>query len=215
MKKFLSVLFLAIGLVMVLNATPKKDKKASSKVSEYIGEYDETMTPENSCVIFMCFNYCDILEFTQINPKCGVDKQTFECKGLNNFIVFKPCKPGAKYMITKMKGNSIGGLVKYFWDMEFKPNQQVFVLDVPDKPGLYCMQYADGEVVASCAEAGKTFEPIEPKLLHETWGALVWKRGEKFFKKKYAGTPWMDEFIKRRDEAFAAEAEKKASSTQN
>ena len=75
MKKVISIFLLAIGLVMTASAAPKKDKKAGG---EYVGEYDENLTPENSCVIFVCYNYCNNVEFTQINPKCGADKQFFE-----------------------------------------------------------------------------------------------------------------------------------------
>lgn len=99
--------------------------------------------------------------------------------------------------------------------MDFRPDQQVLVFNVPKEPGIYCMQYVDGEVIARAADKGKSFEPVEASDLHPNYGALIWKKGEKFFKKKYAGTPWWDEFVKRKAEASEKEAEQKAQPNQS
>ena len=100
-------------------------KKAPSKkasVGEYVGQYDETMTPENSCVIFFLAG-SDLEEvFKQINPNLDVDEQkfTYGLFSMYRVSVFKPCKPGSRYMLTKLRGSAHYSFQDVNWDMEFK-----------------------------------------------------------------------------------------------
>jgi len=113
-------------------------KIESKKTGSYVGQYDENMTPENSCVICIRMRHYEAgnVTFKQINPKMEADEQSFHY-GSDEVIIFKPCKPGAKYMVTKAKGGYDDGVMWIGWDFELKPNQQYYVVEAPKKPGLY------------------------------------------------------------------------------
>ncbi|MBR5965204.1 MAG: hypothetical protein IK015_03735 [Treponema sp.] len=167
----------------------------------FVGKYDESMTPENSVVIFFYNMGNEIMEFKQINPKFDVDEQKYEyyheCTG---WVFFKPVKPGTRYMLTKMKGASSGGTIRYVWDMDFKPNQQVLVLDIPTEPGVYCYGQIWGEAVAYCAQKGEVYQlqKIDQWRLRNVWQVKkLYKAGLSQFKKRYTGTPWVDAYIKK------------------
>ncbi|MEE3436383.1 MAG: hypothetical protein VZQ47_12600, partial [Treponema sp.] len=74
MKKTVFAAALFAALLLANNAFAQKKAAAGS----YAGQYDETMTPENSCVIFFTMPGNDAATFKQINPKLGVDEQSFE-----------------------------------------------------------------------------------------------------------------------------------------
>jgi len=132
---FISLIFSACS------SNKELTKIESKKTGSYVGQYDENMTPENSCVICIRMDRNDqgSVTFKQINPKMEADEQSFKySKG--DTIIFKPCKPGAKYMVTKAKGSRsyrYYNTTTYKWDFELKPNQQYYVVEAPKKPGLY------------------------------------------------------------------------------
>ncbi|MBR5645301.1 MAG: hypothetical protein IKX23_01515 [Treponema sp.] len=109
---------------------------ASTKVGSNITLYDE-----NSCVI--CFHLWGSGEFTfkQIDSARGVDEQIIEPK--NKMVIFLPCKPGSKYLLTKIKGQVVTGSVAMKncitneIDIEMGVNEQFYIIDVPEKPGFY------------------------------------------------------------------------------
>ncbi len=180
-------------------------KKAPSKkasVGEYVGQYDETMTPENSCVIFFLAG-SDLEEvFKQINPNLDVDEQkfTYGLFSMYRVSVFKPCKPGSRYMLTKLRGSAHYSFQDVNWDMEFKPNEQYLVIDVPNEPGIYCysdpkMGWLGGEILARRISNGKAYELPAPDTGKYT--KAVYKQAAKQFKKLYSGTPWYDAFLEK------------------
>ena len=134
------------------------------KDGKYIGQYDETMTPENSCVIFFSFQGNQISEFKQINTKKDIDTQSFEYGLLNiwDMTVFKPCKPGSRYMLTKFQGSIGGGWSRDYWDMELKPSEQYLVIDVPNEPGIYCFEIIRGDSLAIPSATGKNLKSVKP-----------------------------------------------------
>ncbi|MBP5751756.1 MAG: hypothetical protein J6W60_02700, partial [Treponema sp.] len=89
---------------------------------DYIGQYDESMTPENSCVILFFFMDNDYATFRQINSDFPEDIQHFEYKKAlfkPQYTIFKPCKPGSRYMLTDFKGSNYSGNFHTTWEMEF------------------------------------------------------------------------------------------------
>lgn len=194
---------IALGSVVVADenlGTKKAEEKATSEKTtsskSYVGQYDEKMTPENSVVIFFAFPGTEYAIFKQINPKFPVDEQEFKYDLLDasSVTIFKPVKPGSRYMITKMKGTIGGGFQRSYWDMDFKPNQQVLVLDIPTEPGVYCFGNIFGKSVASCAQKGETYrlQKIDQCYWEKKWYTpKFYKQCLKKFKACYDGTPWV------------------------
>ncbi len=236
MKKSFVVAFAAIAIGSVAFAaetygTKKSDGSsfANSGVTRtsksLVGKYDESMTPENSVVVFFITGGNEVLEFKQINPDFDVDTQRWEYyHETTPWVFFKPVHPGSRYMLTKMTGAESVGNYRYVWDMDFKPNQQVLVLDIPKEPGVYCFGQFWGSDVAKSAQRGEPYKL--PKVDQFRWGKKWY--GQKFykkalsqFKKRYEGTPWVDAYIEKMNtvkeepleetpaEAAPAEAEKK------
>ncbi len=170
------------------------------KDGKYIGQYDETMTPENSCLVFFRFPGNQISEFKQINTKKDIDTQSFEYGLFDIFgmTVFKPCKPGSRYMLTKFQGSSGSGWYHNYWNMELKPCEQYLVIDVPDEPGIYCFDVIDGESVAYSASDGKKFEVSEPDTGKHTKN--LYKSADGDFKRLYGNTPWYDAFLEKKEQ---------------
>ena len=206
MRKNIAAAALFAALLFASNAFAQKK---AAKNGSYAGQYDESMTPENSCVIFFTMPGNDAATFKQINPKLGVDEQSFEYPfgDMQSWTIFKSCKPGSRYMITKMKGRMTGGVVqkgnKLFgsdnvWDMDFKPNQQVLVIDVPNEPGVYTYGMIFAESVAFAASAGEKFTDVQTpnKLVFKGKPCTkqFYKLATKKFQSYYAGTPWMDAY---------------------
>lgn len=158
-----------------------------------------SMSPEDSCIIILGFPGNKQVTFKQINPELEVDEQTFKY-GLFDFCgitIFKPCRPGSRWMLTKIKGeqleNAISGS-KIKWDFDMNPNQQFVVIDVPQKPGIYV--YADKffdaqHAVYSCS-SGTVMEIPSPDK--GDYAKKVYKKAEKDFLKMYAGTLWEKAF---------------------
>ena len=236
MKKSFVVALAAIAIGSVAFAaetfgTKKSDGAASANSGvtrtskSLVGKYDESMTPENSVVIFFYNMGNELMEFKQINPKFDPDEQKYEYYyESTGWVFFKPVKPGSRYMLTKMKGASSGGTVRYVWDMDFKPNQQVLVLDIPTEPGVYCYGQIWGDSVAYSAQKGEAYQL--QKIDQWRWGnkwmiQKFYKKALSQFKKRYEGTPWVDAYIEKMNtvkeepleetpaEAAPAEAEKK------
>ena len=68
-----------------------------------------SMTPEDSCIIILGLPGNKQVTFKQINPELEVDEQTFKY-GLFDFsgiTIFKPCRPGSRWMLTKIKGEQL------------------------------------------------------------------------------------------------------------
>ncbi|MBR6079436.1 MAG: hypothetical protein IKP60_04665 [Treponema sp.] len=170
------------------------------KDGKYIGQYDETMTPENSCVIFFSFQGNQISEFKQINTKKDIDTQSFEYGLLNiwDMTVFKPCKPGSRYMLTKFQGSIGGGWSRDYWDMELKPSEQYLVIDVPNEPGIYCFEIIRGDSLAYSISDGKKFEISKADSGKNT--KSVYKAADGDFKRLYGNTPWYDAFIEKKEQ---------------
>ena len=176
---------------------------------DYIGQYDESMTPENSCVIIFSFTSNDSATFRQINPNFESDIQEFKYDGFDilgyNWTIFKPCKPGSRYMLTSLKGSDWNGNFNTTWDMDFSPKQQVLVIDIPEKPGIYVYgpdskgTYFSiwGLKVAQAANSGRAYKFPEPNGNHTK---TIYKTVVKEFAKHYAHTPWYDTFIAKREE---------------
>ncbi len=205
MKKCFVCALAAIALASVVVAdenlgTKKTEEKATSEKTtsskSYVGQYDEKMTPENSVVIFFAFPGTEHAIFKQINPKFPVDEQEFKYDLLEaaSFTIFKPVKPGSRYMITKMKGTMGDGFQRSYWNMDFKPNQQVLVLDIPTEPGVYCFGNVWGESVAVCAQKGEAYrlQKVDQWYWGKKWYTpKVYKQCLKKFKARYDGTPWV------------------------
>ena len=67
------------------------------------------MTLEDSCIIILGLPGNKQVTFKQINPELEVDEQTFKY-GLFDFsgiTIFKPCRPGSRWMLTKIKGEQL------------------------------------------------------------------------------------------------------------
>ncbi len=182
----------------------------SVEPGDYIGLYDETMTPENSCVIMFYFPENEFANFKQINPEFKADQQYFDYKGgflgiSPNWTIFKPCKPGSKYMLTKFKGHCKVGNIVYRWDMDLSIGQQYFVIDVPKKPGIYAYTldktyYISGERVAAFAQDGRVYPLAAP---NGKASVSLYKYIAKDFAKHYGKTPWYDAFLKTRESIIA------------
>lgn len=134
-------LFLSFLVITSCSSSKEVVKIENQKNGSYVGQYDEKMTPDNSVVICIKMNDMDrgSVTFKQINPKFEPDEQTYTYSG-GDTIIFKPCKPGAKYMVTKTKGKRIyymASKIVYEWDVELRPNQQYYTVEAPKKPGLY------------------------------------------------------------------------------
>lgn len=151
MKKlviFLSSLLLSSYIFISCASNKELVKIENSKKGLYVGQYDENMTPDNSVVICIKMSKQDsgTVVFKQINPKYEAEELTFTYRD-GESIIFKPCKPGAKYMVTKAAGNRMYdtglGYTVYKWDFELKPNEQYYTVEAPQKPGVYCF-YDDG-----------------------------------------------------------------------
>ncbi|MCR5289235.1 MAG: hypothetical protein K6E51_04510 [Treponema sp.] len=182
---------------------------SSAANAEVALNYDESMTPENSCVIYFSFFLNTEAAFRQINPELDVDEQHFEYKksDFQCWTVFKPCKPGSRYMLTKLKGSEgdmsgrFGGTI---WDMDFDPSQQIFVIDVPKEPGVYCYGWIDGLAVARNASKGEVFQVPVPNDMTDWKAKTAVKRADKAFKKAYGGTPWYDAYLATKDKLLNA-----------
>ena len=82
--------------------------------------------------------------------------------------------------------------------MDFKPNQQVLVIDVPNEPGVYTYGMIFAESVAVAASAGEKFTDLQTpnKLVFKGKPCTkqFYKLAAKKFQSYYAGTPWMDAY---------------------
>lgn len=185
--------------------TTKTEKKKTSEAGEYVGQYDESMTPENSCVIiFPCGD--SELSFKQINPQLDIDEQHFSFSffDIYKMVIFKPCKPGSRYMLTKQKGSHKAGNTSIVWDFDFKPNQQYMVIDVPSEPGIYIYSHPKyyylcgfpfADKVDRSSRKGKKFDYTVPEPNQGTNTKQAYKYAKKSFKNLYFGTPWYEAFI--------------------
>ncbi len=205
MKRFIKPLTAVMALFAsaVIFASCESDSTEVFEPGEYVGQYDESMTPENSCVIYFYLEFNYEATFRQINPDLDVDEQHFEADSFISWgwVVFKPCKPGSRYMLTKLRG--VGS--NYRWDMDFKPNQQVMVIDVPKEPGVYCYGYIDAQNVALCASEGKAYSLCKPDDLDAKSPYIIGgtmkdaiKNVNSEFKKLYGQTPWYDAYLEKR-----------------
>ena len=128
-----AVLFKFLGIFLIILGITGC---ASTKAGSSVGQYDE-----NSCII--CFHLWGKGEFTfkQIDPAKGADEQMVTPK--NKLVVFLPCKPGSKYLLTKINGYVTTGSVaaktcfNHIIDIEMGVNEQYYIIDVPEKPGFY------------------------------------------------------------------------------
>lgn len=190
MKKVFSIFLAVLALCFITSCA--STSSVEGKYGEYVGEYDASMTPENSCMIFIAITGTTEIEYKQINPKFDAETVSFSLKPfIGAKMIFKPCKPGSRYMVTKTKGMVHYSFQDVSWDLEFNPNQQYFVLDVPEKPGVYFFGWNYGDFVARTIAHGKvyTVERTEEKYYKNIYGAF-----KNDMKKKYQGTPWLDAF---------------------
>lgn len=200
-KSSLTLIAILMLAVIVTSCASTGGSKGEIQPGEYIGQYDESMTPENSCVIYFSFPGNFEATFKQINPELDIDEQHFDygLMELRNWTVFKPCKPGSRYMLTKLRGSMGGGFVRYNWDMTFKPNQQVLVIDVPKEPGVYCYNIIIGEDVARAASLGNVYNPPKPDDPDVKYMTGTVKAADSEFRKLYGQTPWYDAYLAKKD----------------
>lgn len=191
MKKIFALAAIIVASCF-MTATAKKSTEPI--VGEYVGQYNEKMTPENSCVIFLLIPGTSHAEFKQINPKRDVDTQSFEYEALDMYqiTVFKPCKPGSKYMLTEFSGTMGGGFKRTYWDMEFEAIQQYMVIDVPNEPGIYCYESIPGVDIASYAHDNKVYPTPLPN--NSKYNKTFYKTCKDKFQKKYGSTPWWNAY---------------------
>ena len=201
MKKLI-VILTAICVFLFGSATfakePRVAKIPQKGPKSYIGQYDESMTPENSCVIFFFFTGTQHAKFKQINPKCGVDEQSFDFPLPENQIgamVFKPCKPGARYMLTYIEGTIGDGYTRSYWKGELSFNNRVMVIDVPNEPGIYSFGQVWGKDVVIAEHEGRVYDMHEPDS--SKYNKKAYKIGLKMFKALYEGTPWYDAYVEK------------------
>ncbi len=196
--KIMVKLFAVVSLVSIFltGCASTNVDGGNVKPGKYVGTYDENMTPENSCLIYFSFPWTETATFKQINPAFESDEQVFKYGfDIYGATVFKPVKPGSRYMLTKIKGND-GSNTRF--DMNFSRDQEYFVINVPKKPGVYYLGYMRGSSVAINAFYGNASEVNEPNTPTKVNKIALKKMGSAM-KKYYKGTPWYDAFIENRD----------------
>ena len=200
MKK-LFVILTAVCVFLFGSASFAKEPRVSkieTKDKSYVGHYDESMTPENSCVIFFYFTGTQKSTFRQINPRCDIDEQTFDFNLMENqmgTVIFKPCKPGSRYMLTYIKGTISDSRTRTYWEGSLSFNNRAMVIDVPKEPGIYCFGQPWGKDVVEAENAGIPYDMHEPDS--SKYNKRAYKIGFKMFKQLYEGTPWLDAYIEK------------------
>ena len=201
-KLTVALVALLVSVIFMTSCETTDNVVMPTGPGEYIGEYDESMTPENSCVIYFGFMENFNATFKQINPELDIDEQTFSYSwlGSRNWTVFKPCKPGSRYMLTHFSGSgSTGVTTQSIWNMNFKPNQQIMVIDVPDEPGVYCYGIILGTDVAQCASEGKVYKVLPGDDPETDYLKTAVKGVDEKFGELYGETPWFDAYLEKRD----------------
>lgn len=199
MKSFVKLIGL-VGLMatMFMSCVSLKIEEVdweSLEPGEYAGKYNESLTPENSCIICFTMPMATYAEFKQINPKLDPDVQVFKypLKDTQSVTIFKPCKPGSRYMLTKFNGIENGGISETDWFIELKPSEQYFVIDVPNEPGIYHYGMFLGRDVLMNITKKKTVEINKPNSFEDN--GLAFRYFAKDFGRFYGQTPWVNAYI--------------------
>nr|WP_318660369.1 hypothetical protein [uncultured Treponema sp.] len=192
MKSKFKIVVVMILCMLFIGGYGMTDSNTDEKKS-YVGQYDENMTPENSCVFFFLMPENNHVKFVQTNPSMGVDIQTLKPMGDHGVIISKPCKPGSSYMIREMRGGNFNS----YWFMSFGPGEKFFTFDIPETPGIYFYGFFWGEDIAKKISHGEQVDLEKLKKIKYTKPS--YKTAKKYFERFYGGTPWYDAFLEQKE----------------